>query len=96
MELYEAFSVENGVYKHKDLIICSTNDLCEEWTDLLSPKQPFAGEKQIQKYHIKACTRDLSNGDIIVDTTAPACDHEIAHAFTAHSTIGDSSRQSLH
>ena len=65
-QLYEAFSCENGVYKPKDLIICSTNDACDEWTELLAPLQPVIESGRIQKYHLRETDRDHTNGDIVV------------------------------
>jgi hypothetical protein len=91
IQLYEAFSCEDGIYKPKDLIICSTNAACSEWTELLAPLQcsdEFG--VTIQKYHVKSCSRDLSNGEIVVSNGPPAgVQSEVAHAFTAHSTIGE-------
>ena len=195
-QLYEAFSCENGIYKPKDLIICSTNEACEEWTELLAPLQPVISIQKpltkntykqttkscttpkittstiervkaveilaaitrreikledieneiesklreieqtkgkewatrkwklknklnfiknedfkeqntlpnslsaplaplqdsgvIQKYHVKSCSRDLSNGEIVMSIGPPeGVQSQVAHAFTAHSTIGE-------
>eukprot|EP00966_Prymnesium_polylepis_P270165 6241016-Prymnesium_polylepis.1 len=88
--LYEAFSCEDGVYKPKDLIICSTNEACSEWTEFLAPLQPLVDTAQIQKYHVKSCSRDLSNGEIVMSIGPPeGVQSQVAHAFTAHSTIGE-------
>ena len=97
--LYEAFSCENGIYQPKDLIICSTNEACNEWTELLAPLQPSDESGRIQKYHLRETDRDHTNGEIVV--SANLAEHlrwykkdgetlsTIAHAFTAHSTIGE-------
>ena len=90
VQLYESFSFADGQYEPKDLIICSTNEACEEWTDLLAPLQPSTNSGVIQKYHIKSCSRDYSNGEIVMSIGPPAgVKSEVAHAFTAHSTIGE-------
>ena len=89
-QLYEAFSCENGIYRPKDLIICSTNEACGEWTDLLAPLQPVIDTAHIQKFHVKSCSRDLSNGEIVISIGPPTgVQSQVAHAFTAHSTIGE-------
>ena len=44
----------------------------------------------IQKYHVKSCSRDLSNGEIVMSIGPPeGVESQVAHAFTAHSTIGE-------
>ena len=94
VQMYEAYSCEDDeTYKPKDLIICSTNEACEEWTELLAPLQPCTEFGVIQKYHVKSCSRDLSNGEIVVSAgPPPGVQSTVAHAFTAHSTIGETAK----
>jgi hypothetical protein len=47
---------------------------------------------QLQKWRINDITRDYSNGEIVISDTPPTRKCEIKHAFTAHSTIGETAR----
>ena len=81
-------------YQMDDMVIATTNAACKSWTELLAPvAQECFGE---QKYHVKSCSRDYSNGEIVVSADPPSdVESEVAHAFTAHSTIGETARGKL-
>ena len=49
-------------------------------------------EVQLQKWKILQNTRDYSNGEIVIDAEPPTDKCRICHAFTAHSTIGETAR----
>lgn len=167
-ELYQAHEKVGDDYIPKDLIICSTNEFADQWTDYLTPLQPvvrmsrtvtktqgslfehFKGQPseiayihrkqnfwkavvmntedgpkletakksyarytkllqkmakptlethevvddvQLQKYKMLSCTRDHLNGEIFMAAKKPSDgDCKIAHAFTAHATIGETAR----
>lgn len=78
--------IKNG-YKHatiNDLILCSTNKEADFITEYFKGK--FA---PLEKYYTKSTNKQFSNGDIIISDTPPKVEYEIRHAFTVHSTQGE-------
>jgi len=51
-----------------------------------------ANDVQLQKWKIESTTRDYSKGEIVISADPPTEKCHIAHAFTAHSTIGETAR----
>ena len=165
-DMYEPYECVDGEYKPKDMIITSTNEFADQWTEYLKCRQPtvrtsntvmqkqgklfkyFQGdieeraflhrrhnkahaiylnapdekkadaykqlkhyerlvekmkpesvsptivEKEVvlQKWKVDATTRDYSNGEIVISETPPTSGSIIKHAFTCHSTIGETAR----
>jgi hypothetical protein len=78
--------IKNG-YKHAtidDLILCSTNEEADAITEYFKGK--FA---PLEKYYTKSTNKQFSNGDIIISDIPPKVEYEIRHAFTIHSTQGE-------
>ena len=162
-KLYTAWEYKDNKYTPKDMIITSTNEFADEWTEYLTPLQPEVNitkkvnQKQgkmfrhfkdsisekayinrktnnsyaalltapeekraaiqkthkhyqklstsireevahgattrhkavLQKWKIKTTTRDFTNGEIVISDVQPTEKSLISHAFTAHSTIGE-------
>jgi hypothetical protein len=54
--------------------------------------QRFTSEVQLQKWKMLSTTRDFSNGQIVISEKPPMDKCVLTHAFTAHSTIGETAR----
>ena len=49
-------------------------------------------ELQLQKWKVDSTTRDFSNGEVVISASPPTDKCHLSHAFTAHSTIGETAR----
>jgi len=74
------------IYDKKDMIIASTNEDKNRYTESL---------KHIKKWYVTKNSLNYSNGDIVIQDEKPETQCEIRHAYTVHSIQGETTDYKL-